>query len=506
MTEKLREELLRVGDSVAPIHVPGDLWARGRRARRQARVLSGVVALSVIGLIFAVSMMGLPGLGGHADVAPVTTPDGAGAVPSMLYAVPERFLVDNPGTEDGSTDAALSPKVAETRLAIGRASVAFAPETMGGVSLPVVITARDGKYHPMVLPGWSGASLMAYMDSHAVALALSPDGRSLAYPWFDPKAPTDGPMPSGIRVLSLETGKIREIPLLGGDGVYAKRVSWSPDSRWLAWRGSEAKAWTRSHTSGADPVAGRIAPEATSSEPIEVHGLRESTAIAISDEGAVALYGGKRWQVWDGEVLAQGKARFAEADDTAAYSPDGTSVALSTRLDAYLEPGAGTSWFLDPTSGKLSQRPLAEGLGLYPKGADVRPLGWIDNDTVVAMVTPPDGKTAATTLSSGRYGARLVLMTAPSKPHNTWTYRMLTSYDATSSGPFAGFFAGPYVNTVTVAVDLMSLDKPTADFPRPDWPWSDERRALVIGLSIAAGLGCLLLASRVLRRRRGVLG
>jgi hypothetical protein len=500
MTERLREEMLRVGETAPPIHVPGDLWALGRRARRRDRLVSGVVALSVIGLIFAVSMLGWPGLGGRADVAPVSPAGDEGAVPSTLYGVPVRFLSTD--IDRYEVGASWSPKIAEPDLAVGRASVAFAVKWESQQTLPMVVTARDGAYHPLVLPGWSGASLMAYMNSASdIALALSPDGRSLAYPWWDPKAPLDGPMPAGIRVLSLETGDIREIPLLGEDGVYATNVSWSPDSRWLAWRGIASPNWTLQSTGGGDYVAGRVAPGGKVSESIPLPARRQSTSVAISNAGVVALFTpGKRWQTWDGGVVAEGKAGFPEADDAAAYSPDGTSVALSTRLDAYGTPEAGTSWFLDPSSGDLSERPLAEGLDLYPEGAEVRPLGWMDDDRVVAMVTGPQGGH-----SDADSSARIVVMTAPSESRSEWTYRMLTGFDRSVSGPFAGYLSMPYSRTVTVAVDLMTLEHPTADFPPPDWPWSDERKALVIGLSVAAVLGCLLLGRRWLRRSRRTL-
>jgi hypothetical protein len=506
MTERLREELLRVGENVAPLHVPGDLWARGRRARRRDRLVSGGVVLSVVGLIFAISVAGWPGMGGGGNVAPVAPGgDQAGAVPSTLYALPERLLVDNPG--DGASDwggAQWSPDVAETDLSIGRASVAFAAKSMGGVALPVVVTAADGAYHPLVLPGWSPGNLVGFMNqAHDVALALSPDGRSLAYPWWDPTAPLDGPMPSGLRIVDLVTGELREIPLLGQDGVYATNVAWSPDSRWLVWRGEALPKWTPETVGGGEDVAGRVAPGATVSEAVPLPARRQTTAVAISNDGVVALFApGRRWQTWDGEEVAQGKAGFPEGGGSAAYSPDGTSVALSTRLDAYGEPQPGTSWFLDPRSGKLSERPLAEGLDLYPDGAEFRPLGWISDHLVVAMVSPAED----TVGMDRRYDARIVVMTAPSQPRSRWTYRLLTGFEQSMSGPFAGHATPPYADTVSVAVDLMTLENPAGEFPPPDWPWSDESKALIVGLCVAGLLGCLLLGRRWLRGSHHTLG
>jgi hypothetical protein len=62
-----------------------------------------------------------------------------------------------------------------------------------------------------------------------------------------------------------------------------------------------------------------------------------------------------------------------------------------------------------------------------------------------------------------------------------------------------GTVDGSVVPTLTVALDLVTADRPTVERPAPDWPWSDERRAVMVGLGVAGVLG-LVYAARRLRR------
>jgi hypothetical protein len=483
MTERLREEMLRVGDAVPPIHVPGDLWARGRRARRRDRVVSGVVALSVIGLIFAISMAGWPGVG-RGTVAPVTPSGGAGAVPSTLHGVPQRLLRS---TEERSWD----PDRAEIDLAIGRASVAF---TVGeGDFGPVAVSARDGRYHLLELPGWIGTGIGAASDG--AALALSPDGLQLAWAWWDPSAPESGPMPGGVRIANLETGAVRTISLKGKDGVIVSALSWSPDSRWLAWQGREQNIWTTGRTgSGPDSaVAGRIAAGATVSTPVPLG--RASASIAVAPSGELLLIGSEGWRTWGGKVVGRGSVLSNPELDlpsdgrAGALAPDGIGAALQTFSPSgsanFLAPGRKHSAGTPPRAVVSRELPLDS----YPEGAIVDPLGWIDSDHVVALVTPAHGVSE----SGWTYGEKaLVLMSAPWAEEDS--FGLVTSFDEE-------YARTGWIQNLTIAVDLMTLEHPTEDFPAPVWPWSDEHRALVIGLSVASGFGLLLLGRRWLRRR-----
>lgn len=481
MTERLREELLRVGENVAPLHVPGDLWARGRRVRRRDRLVSGGVVLSVVGLIFAISMMGIPGLGGRADVAPVSPSDEEGAVPSMLYGVPERL------TSHYEAGTAWSSEVAEADLAIGRASVAF--PSGGHQPLPVVVTAADGRYHLLRLPGWAGASLIG-SQLGGVPLALAPDGQHLAYGWYDPTSFGAEAVRAGIRIVDLQTGHLRTISLSGGRGVGVGSINWSPDGRWILWQGQQMKVWEMNRTSWQRDVAGRFASDATTSEPIRTTRGR-GELLAIDNDGAVSWLLDGAWNTRDRSGLVTTTFDLLDDDlgSASSASPSGRVVALAAG-----RPMQQVTFVRSTASGgRQSHDVLSRDLGdLHPEGATVEPVGWLDEDHVAAVVTAADG------VSDGgwTHGARaLVVMSV----NDESTYEAIT--DIAGGTEFKGQIA-----QVSVAVDLLDPLKPvTRDFPEPQWPMSDERKAVYIGLSVAAGLGCLLLARRTLRRRRGVL-
>jgi hypothetical protein len=488
MTERLREELHRVGEAAAPLHVPGDLWMRGRRARRRDRVVSGVVALSVIGLIFAISIVGWSGLG-RGNVAPVSPAGGEGAVPSMVHGVPLRL---RGSSEEGHN---WQPAVEEAGLSLGRASMAF---TVGEVRPgPVIVTAQDGDYHLVDLPGWIGTGIAA--SPEGAALALSPDGRQIAWAWWDPQAPESGPMPAGVRIADLTTGVIRTIALSGRDGVIVSALTWSPDSRWVAWQGSQQTIWTENRTASGSKsaVAGLIAPGTERSTPVPLG--RSSSSIAVSDSGEMLLVNDNGWRTWGKETVEQGFIRTTEdmtlpgEDVAGAVAPDGRAVALRS-----VRPVAAVS-LLAPARGSQnrneSRTMVSRDLPIddYPEGGIVEPLGWLDAGHVVALVTRAVGVSDSGWRNDQK---KLVVMSAPWAGDQT--FRSVTSFDE-------DYEKTGWVQDLTVAVDLMSLEHPTADFPPPDWPWSTERKLFLTSLAVAAVLCSAWLGRRWLRARRRTL-
>lgn len=465
MTEKLREELARIGDAAPRVTVSGDVvWARGRRARRRDRLVAGAAVLSVVAMLGGLGLvLGLPG---REDAPPVSSDD-VGAVPSVIHGVPERLM-----SSTEHMGMRWSREVAETDLAIGQASVAY---VVGTFSLPVVVTAADGAYHPLALPGWYGASVAGAMLDNEQAIALSPDGLHLAWGWVDFSGEKTT---SGIRVADLVTGDVRTVTIAGGAGVAAQTIVWSPDSRWIVWRGIQARRWGPERFSTDKLVDGRIAPGAQTSTPARTTRASDAS-LAIDSDGVASIASGEKWKVgnrvWFDLDLNGLAAR-------GAFRPSGRIIAAGA---SYPEPGA-VATFLDagrgPEESPTLERPLAQDLDLYPGGAGFEPLGWIDDDLVVGLVRPGESDDPS-------YGVpHVVVMSAPTVPEDRWTYRVVARF-AEDAFP---------INSLTVAVDLMTLEQPTRDFPEPEWPWSDERKWGTAALVVVP----LVLLVLVLRQRR----
>lgn len=445
MTGRLQDELARIADAAPVAEVPPDTWARARRVRRRDRGFALAAAAAVIALVAGL-VSWLP-----AQLEPSVSGSSAPGLPGHLYPVPERMWAR------GADDAWLRDEVTSD-VAVGQAAAAWlTPE-----GLPVVVDATDGRYHLLDLPGFSGNNWITAVGLHPPAIALSPDGRRLAYSWatFGPDAATE-PIPSGVRVLDLESGAIRQIPLPGEDGTAVEALGWSVDSRWLAWGGARMGSWTMGGMGQSEPVAGRIAPAATSGEeyvPRRVHPFDASVGVDV--RGHVSLFGNGAANTWDGRhqrvVLldaldgAAGQAPVDARGRMAVPSQDGHTVLVLEAAGATVRPadvGAPdeASW-------------------------EVRPLGWVGGE---------------------------LLMTTHATAANNAELRML-SVDSERSR-LVGTVDGSVVPTLTVALDLVTADRPTVERPAPDWPWSDERRAVMVGLGVAGVLG-LVYAARRLRR------
>ena len=463
LTDHLQSELARIAERAPDLDLPGDAWRRGQRLRRRDRVATVAAAVvtcaAIAGLVVTITTP-------H-QVSPIQQPAGPAGVPARVWAVPDR-LVQN--RENVGNEKTWDPRVAESELAIGRGAVAF---TVGaGGALPVVVTAADGAYHALDLPGFVEAGLInSGSGSSSVletsALALSPDGDELAFGWWKPDAPLGSPMPAGIRILELDTGGITTIPLRGGNGIRVRSLDWSPDGRWLAWTGDRTASWTPSSSGNGDLVAGRVTP----ADEVQVRPgkLSSDASPAISSSGLLAIQDRDRLTLWDGGQVSRGPVtRDDNPGSPAAWSPAGDVVA-----DAH-QSGRAFS-VTDPATGRMSTGDLPSETA--SREAASRPVGWIDDDHLVLYVSPSPG--------DGNGAAQRRLVVATRVGEREWSSRVVGQVDATVHGD------------LSVAVDLMSQAVPTVARPEPPWPWSTERK-WTVGLLA----GCLAGAVITLVRRR----
>lgn len=459
---QLKDLLEQAAETVPPAEVPRDTWQRGRRRHRRSLALRaaavvGVVALVglVPGLLDATTDRSLP--------QPADGPSSASpAVPSRLYAVPERMA-------DRDDDGSWARAEVSADLAVGTAAATWV--TPAG--LPVVVDATDGAHHLLDLPDLltSESLVSTWFPGDASPLALSPDGTRLAFGFARP-SPDDGSVvPSGIRVVDLVTGEVvRDLPLQGGAGVAVTQVAWSPGGSWLAWSGLEASYWTSSALGATTEVAGVVAPN-DSRRRLEPG----SGVTLVDDDGNATVLGDGR--VWThpaaGAPVVRRRAPVPEVTPAGALSPGGDDLAV------------GTSARQDLVVLGLDRDVVAIRSGQAPDGGtwSVRPLGWVD-ESVLVQRTPADGG-----------DGRLTLVPLDADR----SLRDVGTVDGHDGGARVG------VGSLSVATDLVTEQRPTVPRPAPDWPWSDERRAVVValgglGLLVAVGLAWVVVRRRAQRR------
>ena len=204
-------DLLRaVGDQVVPPHRALRETARRRNRRTRMATATAAVAASAI-----VAVSGLVGAEALRDASP---PDERPADHPGEPGIPAE--IHHPAGDGGLE--------LEGDLAVGRASVAIANDTGA-----FVITADDGVYHRLDLPGFDPA-LYAAGGSEVSGLAVSPDGTKLVYGW---QGAAESPKASGARLVDLLTG---EVTTLDRQSLYdepARLLPWGsstvPHSRYV---------------------------------------------------------------------------------------------------------------------------------------------------------------------------------------------------------------------------------------------------------------------------------
>lgn len=465
MTDHLRGALAEIAERAPVVEVSDDLWRSARRSAFRTVAAAGVAAAAV-----AASAVGLGTLLHHgASPGPPSTPTGdSSAVPSHVYVVPDRLT----GTDDrGRPTGPL-----ESDLSVGTSAVAYMTQS----GIPVVVTAADGRYHLLDLPGFLGEAPHSFATLLGAGLSLSPDGGSLAYAYAGGYDAGGTPSATGIRILDLRSGTVRTIELPQVDqGVQVRQIVWSPDSRWLAWYGQIATSWTSDTAHFDGEVRGRIAPGAATSQP--VRSPRDSaTAMAVDDRGLVALLTTHRLLLApvDGRVQVRrvhqpGSVTSADDPPRMSFDASGRRLALATST-----PGRQT-YTLTTTGRHVASRSLPD---IGADGATVEPLGWLrapDGPVSVSEVRPRSGDTILA-------GQIVLTRWGDGRPASTVVGRVDDLVN----------------NPLSVAVDLMTVDRPTYDFAAPEWPLSQAQRVVVTCLVILGVLGLGWLAVLLVTRRR----
>ncbi len=436
----LHDELDRIADGAPTVEVPDDIWSRARRARRRGRLGAAGATIAAVALVAGLASGTVPGLPDRLD-PPVAGTDPVG-VPDRLHEVPER-----------SFDL-------ETDLAIGPAAAAWVLER-DITKTPVVVDATRGDYHLLDLPDYGGKNDLVAYGLAAPDAALSPDGTRLAYSYavFGEDAATE-PIPSGIRVVDLETGSIREVPIPGAEGTAVTSIVWSPSSTWIGWTGRRLGSWTEASMGQFTAVAGRVAPGATLSVTRRVRDDFGSRAHGIGDSGLVVIAGDRRLVRWE---------------------PDGELT--EARADGF--------W---SGRGVVSGEELAVGSGDDLR-VSVLPADGRPTELAAAGDLPMFG--GGRTQVVGTLGDRFVVRTA--SLDDTPGQLLLLARDGSTE---AVGTIDPGVGDLSLATALMRDDRPTVARPAPDWPWSDERKVLVWGGIPSLLLLALALALfRPIRRR-----
>ncbi len=207
MATDLRDELARMAGDAGSGPAPDDLWRRGVRRRRRARVVTALGTAAAVVLVVAAGAVGRDLLE-RPTAQPAEGADSA-AIPSKLVT-PGRWL-------GGTTDDPPG------RLAV-LAGAERADGWWGTTDGVVGISAETGAYRFLDLPDAFDDPAADFLgDGHP---ALSPHGRQVAYWTRDPQRAS---WVGGVAVYDTVTGEVLRHELPSDLGLAPELLEWGGD-------------------------------------------------------------------------------------------------------------------------------------------------------------------------------------------------------------------------------------------------------------------------------------
>ena len=428
MSTELRDQLADLANRSADVpSPPPDLWQRGIRRRRRSRVLQ-VACVLAVGLVAGL----LPWTGPDPEPPPVDGTGAAGAIPSRLVTPPTRL--------GDTADHPIGPLAVIAGAERGRRWW-FG----GSANGTVAVSAVTGEYRFLDLPAAVEPDAATF-DARA-SMALSPDGRSVAY-WV--RHPDDPDWVGGWAVYDTVSGDVVRHAVASQVGLDPRVLAWSSDLELVVGygvvteRGRDTVASTRTRTVLWDLTA----PDRASPLP---RSLADVSWVATTRGGFAALVGDELG-LW-----TRGRAQ-----------PDYLRSVVGRReaVEGSVSPDLGSLVLVEqPYDGGAERllvgrvRPTGVGLATLAVGLRVFDvLGWSDATHVVVRASPPG--------SPQRTGAYAVDV-------GTGEHRLLVREDRLN-----------WIGSPRYATDLWArptVPRPEPDGPTPWWVYAGGASGLLLG-------------------------
>ncbi len=267
MSVDVRERLDRLAQQAPAGSPPSDLWQRGVRRRR--RRLAGGVSAALLAVVAGGGLAGTVARSVPLDPAPAAT----GSV-----AIPSRLVEPSPWTP--GTDRLGPPGRLAVVIGAARSTGLLGTQRDGLVG----VSATTGGYRFLDLPG--RLSPDGSLLDEAATVALSPEGRSVAYWRGDETA-------RGVAVYDTVTGKVRTERLPSRQGLAPQTLAWVGEETLLLSYGVITQRDASSMSTTLGP-ARLWSPADGPSMELDTTASESISGVARTDDG---------FSTWDGDTL-----------------------------------------------------------------------------------------------------------------------------------------------------------------------------------------------------------